>query len=72
MYGSKVIALALNTEHCTDEEAYNYQATLEKELGIPVLLPMQEGVGKITPVIKALIDLNKELNSPQDTKPEKE
>lgn len=55
MYGSTVIALALNTEHCTDEEAYNYQTQLEKELNIPVLLPMQEGVNKIVPVISSLL-----------------
>lgn len=54
MYGSKVIAVALNTELCTDEEAYTYQKQLEKELNIPVLLPIQEGVEKIVPLIKQL------------------
>lgn len=55
MYGSKVIAVAINTEHCSNEEAFQYQASLEKELGIPVLLPLQEGVGKLMPVLKNLI-----------------
>lgn len=62
MYGSEVIALALNTEHCTDEEAYAYQASLEKELNIPVLLPIQEGVSKIAPVIQALIASEKKVD----------
>lgn len=57
-YGSKVIALALNTEYCTDEEAFAYQQQLEKELSIPVLLPIQEGVEKIVPVLKELISLH--------------
>lgn len=55
MYGSTVIALALNTEYCTDEEAFNYQKQFEKELNIPVLLPIQEGVSKIMPVISSLL-----------------
>lgn len=55
MYGSKVIAVALNTEHCTDEEALQFQQQYEMELQIPVLLPLQQGVEKIIPVIKELI-----------------
>lgn len=67
MYGSEVIALALNTEYCTDEEAYNYQKQFEKELNIPVVLPIQEGVSKIVPVIKKLIS-HKETISHKGTK----
>lgn len=54
MYGSTVIAIALNTEDCTGAEAFEIAAKLEKELGIPVLLPLQEGVGKLLPVLLAL------------------
>src|SRR5438045_150707 len=54
MYGSTVIALALNTEECTEEEAVAFQTELEKDLNIPVLLPLQEGMGKVVPVIKNL------------------
>lgn len=53
-YNSTVIALALNTEHCTPEEAYQYQEEYRERLGIPVLLPLQEGVAPVIPVIKAL------------------
>jgi uncharacterized NAD-dependent epimerase/dehydratase family protein len=49
--GSKVIALAINTELCTDEEAYELQAEFEKSTGLPVLLPMQEGVDKVIPFL---------------------
>jgi uncharacterized NAD-dependent epimerase/dehydratase family protein len=55
MYGSTVIAIALNTEDCTTEEALAYQAAFEKEYGIPVLLPIQQGVAKLLPVISKII-----------------
>ena len=55
MYGSTVIAVAINTEHCTTEEAIAFQKVYEFELEIPVLLPLQQGVEKIIPVIKSLI-----------------
>ncbi len=55
MYGSTVIALALNTEDCTPEEALAYQKQYEAQLGIPVLLPLQQGVASIVPMIKALV-----------------
>lgn len=54
LYGSTVIALALNSELCTNEEAFACQQQLEKALNIPVLLPLQEGVDKIVPVIQNL------------------
>ncbi len=53
--GSKVIAVAINTELCTNEEAYAYQKQYEQKLNIPVLLPIQEGVDKIIPTLKDLI-----------------
>ncbi len=53
--GSKVIAVAVNTEHCTKEEAYAYQKEYATILNLPVLLPIQEGVEPIMPVLKALM-----------------
>jgi uncharacterized NAD-dependent epimerase/dehydratase family protein len=55
MYGSNVIAVAINTEHCSNEEAFAFQAQYEAELKLPALLPLQEGVEKIIPVIKSLV-----------------
>jgi uncharacterized NAD-dependent epimerase/dehydratase family protein len=54
-FGSKVIALALNTSGCTEAEAEDYQRQFEQQLGIPILLPLEEGVQKIIPILKALI-----------------
>jgi uncharacterized NAD-dependent epimerase/dehydratase family protein len=55
MYGSEVIAVAINTEHCSMEEALNFQQQYEAELNLPVLLPLQQGVEKIIPIIKNLL-----------------
>lgn len=52
--GSKVIAVAINTEDCTTQEAFDYQKQYEQKLNIPVLLPIQEGVAKLIPVLKGL------------------
>jgi uncharacterized NAD-dependent epimerase/dehydratase family protein len=55
MYGSQVIALALNTEGCTVEEALDFQTAYEASLQIPVLLALQQGVEAVVPVIRSLI-----------------
>ncbi len=57
MYGSKVIALALNTEDCSKEEALDFQGAYEASLQLPVLLPLQQGVEKIIPVIQSLVNV---------------
>lgn len=54
-FGAKVIALAMNTEGCSNEEAYSMQASMESTLNIPVLLPLQSGVSKLIPALKKLI-----------------
>ncbi|GAB3797354.1 DUF1611 domain-containing protein [Spirosoma humi] len=53
-YGSSVIALALNTEGCSRDEAIAFQKQYTDQLGIPVLLPLEEGVMPILPIIQAL------------------
>jgi len=57
LLGSTVISVALNTEHCSNEEAFQFQSAYEKELGLPVLLPLQEGCGKILPYLQKLVAL---------------
>ena len=53
--GSQVIAVAVNTEDCTTEEAFAYQKEYAQKLNIPVLLPIQEGVDQLIPTLKSLI-----------------
>ena len=62
-FGSTVIGIALNTEHCSNEEAFTFQAEYEEKLGIPVMLPLQEGCEKIIPVLQQLLVSKKQTAS---------
>lgn len=55
MYGSTVIGVALNTEHCTTEEAENFKTGYERRLGVPVVLPLGEGCDRLAMLLKHLI-----------------
>ena len=55
-YGSQVIALALNTEHCSLQEALDHQRHFQELLKIPVLLPLEEGVAELVPLIETIIN----------------
>ena len=55
-FGSKVIALAMNTEGCSDEEALLLKQQYEQELKLPVLAPLQKGVDELIPVLQNIID----------------
>jgi uncharacterized NAD-dependent epimerase/dehydratase family protein len=62
-YGAKVMAIALNTEHCTNEEAFAFRDSYENNTRLPVMLPLQEGCGKIVPVLQQLIAAHKPIAS---------
>ena len=51
-FGAKVIALALNTKGLSHEEAFTYQADYTEEFGIPVVMPLEEGVTNLIQAIK--------------------
>ncbi len=55
MYNSEVIAVTLNGEHLTLEALKSYRDELQEKLGIPVVLPLEEGVEGLLPVIKNFI-----------------
>lgn len=55
LYGSRVIALALNTTNCSLEEAKQYQEIYHQRLGIPVVLPLEEGVDSLVPLLEKLL-----------------
>lgn len=59
--GAKVIAIAINTEHCSNEEAFAFQKEYENKFSIPVMLPLQDGCEKIVPVIQQLTKNKKPL-----------
>lgn len=52
--GSKVIAVAMHTEGCTPQEIKTLRATYQERLHIPVLLPLEEGVSELIPLLKTL------------------
>lgn len=51
LYGAKVIAIALNTEHCTPDEASAYQRQYAAEMNVPVVLPLQDGCASLVPLM---------------------
>lgn len=53
-YHSKVIALVLNTRESSKEEVESVRIKYERQLDIPVLLPVEEGVDMILPVLEKL------------------
>lgn len=51
-FGATVIALALNTNGLSHAEALIYKANYSEELGIPVVMPLEEGVANLIKAIK--------------------
>jgi uncharacterized NAD-dependent epimerase/dehydratase family protein len=54
-FGSKVIALALNTEGCSEQEALDFQQEYRSRLAIPVVLPLEQGVQEIVEQLQLLL-----------------
>jgi uncharacterized NAD-dependent epimerase/dehydratase family protein len=52
MYGAQTLAVALNGDGGDDERLIAYQMKLSEELSIPVVRPLQEGVGSMLPAIR--------------------
>jgi uncharacterized NAD-dependent epimerase/dehydratase family protein len=55
LYGSRVLAITLNTAKLSLEEARSCQAQYEKEYGLPVILPLEEGMDRLSTVVKAYL-----------------
>jgi uncharacterized NAD-dependent epimerase/dehydratase family protein len=55
MYGATTIAVTLNTHGLTLEKARAIQAKLRLQLGIPVVLPLEDGVGAVVEAIEKKI-----------------
>jgi len=52
-YRAEVLAVSLNTVGLAEAEHERERARLERELGIPVVLPLQQGVGRIVDALLA-------------------
>jgi uncharacterized NAD-dependent epimerase/dehydratase family protein len=55
IYGAPTVAITINTAKMSVEEARQYAATYTSELGIPAILPLEDGVGSLIPVFEKLI-----------------
>ena len=55
IFGADTIAVTLNTNGLDADEAEEWKQKLETELGIPVVLPMIEGVDRLIPVVHEFI-----------------
>jgi uncharacterized NAD-dependent epimerase/dehydratase family protein len=56
IYGAPTVALTVNTAKMTEQEARDYATQKEKELGIPVILPLEDGVERLVAIFKDMID----------------
>jgi uncharacterized NAD-dependent epimerase/dehydratase family protein len=52
LLGARTLALALNGESLTAEELREKRLDLERRLGIPAALPLEEGVDLLVPVVR--------------------
>ena len=54
MYGKQVVGISLNTSGMTDDEKIKTKKDLNKELKIPIVLPIEDGVDDLMPNILKL------------------
>jgi uncharacterized NAD-dependent epimerase/dehydratase family protein len=59
IYGAPTIALTLNTAKMSTEEARKYATAYQQSLGIPVVLPLEDGLDSLVPVLAKLIEQKK-------------
>ena len=55
LYGSKTLAVTLNSYNLTKTELHSVQKNLETRLGVPVICPKEDGMGQLLPVVKEFI-----------------
>jgi uncharacterized NAD-dependent epimerase/dehydratase family protein len=56
IYGAPTVGVTINTHKMADSEARAYATAKEKELGIPVILPLEDGVQRLVAIFKDMID----------------
>lgn len=54
-YGAEVLAITLNTAHLSLEEARMYQRQYREEFGIPIVLPIEDGVMEIVEMLRQTV-----------------
>jgi uncharacterized NAD-dependent epimerase/dehydratase family protein len=56
IYGAPTVAITVNTAKMTEQEARTYADQKEKELSMPVILPLEDGVERLIAIFKDMID----------------
>lgn len=56
LYGSEVLAVTLNGLKTTTEQLKEDQLRLQKQLGLPVVCPKEDGVGRLIPVVQEFLN----------------
>ncbi len=56
IYGAPTVAVTINTHNMSKSEARSYASEKEKELGIPVILPLEDGVDRLVEIFKDMIE----------------
>jgi uncharacterized NAD-dependent epimerase/dehydratase family protein len=55
IYGAPTVAIAINSSKMTEEEARASAVKYQKELGIPAVLPLEDGVDSLIPLFEQMI-----------------
>jgi len=55
IYGAPTVAITLNSSKMTEKEVRNAASKYEEELGIPVILPLEDGVESLVPLFEKMI-----------------
>jgi uncharacterized NAD-dependent epimerase/dehydratase family protein len=56
IYGAPTVAVTINTHKMAEADARVYANAKEKELGIPVILPLEDSVERLVPIFKDMIE----------------
>ena len=55
IYGAPTVAVTLNTAKMEEAEAREYARKYQQQLGLPVILPLEDGVESLVPLFEAMI-----------------
>lgn len=67
LFGSQVLCITLNGDHMDKNTLVEYQSKMEEKLGIPIVLPLEDGVDRITSSIKDYLTNKKRIKNQKDT-----
>jgi len=59
IYGASTIAVTINSAKMKTEDARKAAEDYQKELGIPAILPLEDGVERLVPLFKEMIEKSK-------------